>query len=363
MQSKKKSGLGRWGLTACVAGLFGVVSISPAFADQPADAAAVAAAAQASPEALKVWHEHIKKVATPAAGCFRAVYPNLTWEKETCLASPKYRSSPKVGPRRDAYSAPQTVGNGYDYSAQTAQLTRSAVGSFPVVSGVTSTNNPNGYGGTNGYTLQLNTNFASGSPACASYGYTSCSVWQQFIYSTYNGADSPAPAGPQAFIQDWMFLSSSDYLHKGCPSGWYSYRQQYACYRNSNAVAVSFVPASQLASASLSGSAVANGVDTVTFTYGGVAHSVTQSDSTLGIAYVWNTSEFNVVGNGGGSEVNFNSGSSLTVKLAVNDGTTSSPSCIGPTNGGTTGETNNLNLGTCSASGGTTPYIQFVESN
>jgi hypothetical protein len=32
-------------------------------------------------------------------------------------------------------------------------------------------------------------------------------------------------------------------------------------------------------------------------------------------------------------------------------------------NSGSTGESNNLNLGCCTASGGSTPSIQFTESN
>jgi len=45
----------------------------------------------------------------------------------------------------------------------------------------------------------------------------------------------------------------------------------------------------------------------------------------------------------------------------VNDGSTTAPTCLG--NAGTTFEQNNLNLGTCTATGGTTPHISFVESN
>jgi hypothetical protein len=47
--------------------------------------------------------------------------------------------------------------------------------------------------------------------------------------------------------------------------------------------------------------------------------------------------------------------------VQVNDGSTNAPTCLA--NAGTTGETNNLNLGPCTATGGTAPYIQFTESN
>jgi len=45
----------------------------------------------------------------------------------------------------------------------------------------------------------------------------------------------------------------------------------------------------------------------------------------------------------------------------VNDGGTNAPSC--PANARTTGKTNDVNLGSCSATGGTLRYIQFTESN
>jgi hypothetical protein len=45
----------------------------------------------------------------------------------------------------------------------------------------------------------------------------------------------------------------------------------------------------------------------------------------------------------------------------VHDGSTSAPSCVADS--GTTGETNNLNLGSCSTASGSTPSIQFTESD
>jgi hypothetical protein len=81
----------------------------------------------------------------------------------------------------------------------------------------------------------------------------------------------------------------------------------------------------------------------------------------LYISQVWNTGEFNVVGDAGGSEAEFNSGASITANLAVSDGSSRAPSCVADS--GTTGESNNLNLGSCTASGGSTPSIQFTESN
>ncbi|MFC6839377.1 hypothetical protein [Xanthomonas theicola] len=67
------------------------------------------------------------------------------------------------------------------------------------------------------------------------------------------------------------------------------------------------------------------------------------------------------MGNAAGSRANFNCGSSVTVKLAVRNGSTAAPTCAA--NAGTTGETNNLNLGSCTAAGGSMPSITFTEAN
>ncbi|RDD80220.1 hypothetical protein DVJ77_18680 [Dyella tabacisoli] len=351
---------------AVVAGLLSMVPLSSTFAAQVTNNIAVEAQAQA----LQSWHENIKKLGPPAAGCWSATYPNHLWKKEVCGKVSAYRSTPPTIASRDVLGnfatramgnkSAQQAGSGTDYSALTSNLTSSAVGSFPVVRGVKS---ESGNYGSNEYTLQLNTNISDDvvqlgntSPYCADNGYAACSTWQQFIYSTDNGGGNP-----QAFIQNWLFIGPGD----SCPSGWGSFSQgYYGCYTNSDAVAVPNVPVANLAKVKLSGTASANGLDTVTFTYGTVAYAISQSDSTLEIASTWMQSEFNIVGDGSQSPAaNFNSGSSLTVKLAVSDGSTNAPTCVGPANGGTTGEYNNLNLGACTAAGGATPSIQFTESN
>jgi hypothetical protein len=79
----------------------------------------------------------------------------------------------------------------------------------------------------------------------------------------------------------------------------------------------------------------------------------------VNIVSVWRQPEFNVVGNAGGSRANFNSGSSVTVKIALTAGSSAAPSCVA--GAGSTGETNNL--GRCTAAAGSTPSVQFSESN
>jgi hypothetical protein len=307
--------------------------------------------AAAPVQSLKAWHETMRRTAPPMVGCFRASYPSVTWLWEACQTT-NYRSRPPEGLVRHQQpggGGPQTVGDGDDYAAGTSSLTDSATGSFAVVSGLTSETGSS----TPGYSLQLNTDISSSSPACASYGYSSCKVWQQFIYSSdYTGGSA------QAFIQNWLFIPTG----AGCPAGWTSYSttSYNGCYENSGAVNVPSVPATQLASLKLSGSVVKDGADTVTFADGTTAYAVSEYDTTLDISDVWNESEFNVVGNGGGSQAQFNFGTWIAVELQVNDGSASAPTCLA--SAGTTGETNNLSLGSCSASGGAGPYIEFTES-
>jgi hypothetical protein len=84
-------------------------------------------------------------------------------------------------------------------------------------------------------------------------------------------------------------------------------------------------------------------------------------DSVVDLATDWKASEFNIFGDGNGSEAVFNTGSTIKVKIAVTDGSTSAPTC--EPDAGTTAETNNLKLKSCTASSGATPAIAFKESN
>lgn len=139
------------------------------------------------------------------------------------------------------------------------------------------------------------------------------------------------------------------------------------CVRNSPLAIIQNgqIPATDLASLELSGSAVANGTDVATATYGTEAYASTVKDSYTDIASVWNQVEFNIFGNQNGAEAVFNKGASLTLNIALQYGSSDVPTCIPPGDyNGSTGETNNLNLGsTCTLAGGASPYIEFTESD
>jgi hypothetical protein len=286
----------------------------------------------AEAQARETWRESIVRTDVPDEGCFYASYPSNAWLKMACTEAPNH---PFI-PRRGAIS--DTVGNGADYAAKVSGLMSRSVGSFPTVTGV---KNETGQLGTNDYSLQLNSNFMS---TAACNGHPGCLAWEQFVYASGYGV---------AFMQYWLINYGT------CPSGWNTYSPD--CYKNSAAVSVPDEAITALHSLKLSGKAVARGKDTLVFTAGTIAYSTTGKDSVVDLATAWQESEFNIIGDGDGSEAAFNTGSSIKVRIAVTDGSTSAPTCV--SNAGTTGETNNLNLQSCSAAGGTTPHILFVESN
>ena len=299
------------------------------------------AAQAASPtlaQLLAAWSESISRTPVPGEGCFSADYPSRTWTAVACTTAPDRRYEPAHG------AAGFTVGDGNDFAAVSAGLISSSVGSFPAVKGVTLEKD-----GTtaNEYSLQLNTQFFSSSPACKKAAVpASCLAWEQFVFAEQGGGI--------LFMQYWLI----DYA-KSCPAGWASFSKD--CYRNSSAVSVPAQVIKQLKNLKVSGTAVASGLDTIVLTTASHAYSTTGKDSVVDLAAFWNTSEFNIFGDGDGTEATFNAGPTIDVTIAIDDGTTNAPTC--KANAGTTAETSNLTLGKCKAVGGTTPEVKFSETN
>lgn len=333
------------------AGLLGACWLQPAFAVASTNDTLDAAEAQAQ----AAWRADIARIEVPADGCFQAAYPNLYWEAVACSDGPARTHSVPHKVKEEGGS--DVAGNGHDYAASVNGLISQAVGVFPKVTGVTHEQSVGvpAYGdggvlGPNEYTLQINTNYTGTTAACKSH--PGCVVWQQFIYATNQIEEGKAAA----FMEYWLISWGSS----KCPVG---FNSDFAgdCWVNSRAVTIPDLKIATLADVQLSGSVVAGGSDTVTFTNGAHSYSVSVNDAKLDIATVWDQAEFNVVGDGGGSRADFNKGSSLTAGIAVLYGSTAAPTC--KKNAGTTGESNNLNLGPCTASGGAVPSIEFTESN
>lgn len=351
MQSKMTFGKRCLVNAAVVAGLVGAAWLPSAFAQSATDNVAVD---QVQAQAQESWRAAIAQTAAPAEGCYQATYPSIIWQPMACKVAPVHYQPP---PRRLA-KARQTTGDGNDYALSVpGHVISQTVGSFPTVTGVKTEKGVGvasfgggGILGPNEYTLQINSSLEQQTTAACN-GHSGCTIWQQYVYAPdYNVQGEAA-----VFIEYWLIGYGSS-----CPSGWES-DGGGDCVKNSAAATAPDAPITQLASMKLTGTAKSGGNDTSVYTNGTHAYTLTAKDSVLDLGTVWNESEFNVVGNAGGSEAVFNSGSSVTVKVAVTDGSTAAPSCL--SGAGSTGETNNLNLGSCSTASGSTPSIQFKESN
>jgi len=289
--------------------------------------------ADAEAQAREDWREAIARNPSPLDGCFHASYPSMVWRNSDCAVAPNRPYLPHRGA-----TVRETVGDGNDFAAQVTGLISQTVGTFPSVTGVTKETD----GSSNEYSIQLNSNFMT---KARCHTIAGCQAWEQFVYSS---------SSRSAFMQYWLIGQGT------CPAdaGWMADGDD--CYKNSAAVTVPRLAISALDSMKMSGAAVEGGNDTLVFTADGEAYSTNGKDSVVELAVDWTASEFNIIGDGGGSEAIFNTGSSLTVKIAVTDGSTVAPVC--GAKDGTTAETNNLTLGSCETAGGATPYVQFTES-
>jgi hypothetical protein len=299
------------------------------------------------------WREAIAKLRLPGEGCFTASYPALAWSAAQCKVAPEVPFEPAVG----SLSAPATpiagkpVGNGNDYSAVVAGPITEATGSFTDVSpGITEKGQ---YGDSgpklaNNFSLQLNTEFFSGSPACSGSSKPSkCLAWQQFVYTTDENS---------VFMQYWLI----DYAAK-CPAHWITYSRD--CYTNSPAItfAGSALTAAELATTTLSGIAIQGGNDAVELSNGSQVSSVDNPDSKIDLAPNWNTTEFGVFGDGGGGQAKFGKKTTLEAQTTLSSSSLAAPECVAE---GFTGETNNLKLTDTPALGTeTTPTMGSEQTN
>jgi hypothetical protein len=357
---------------AAVATLVAFCGLTSAFAAQAGEAPD-----QNELQAREAWRATMHQIKVPGKGCFHASYPSTQWEEVECAPAPGYRSAlPKPAENRT-----EVAGNESDYVVQapSGHLLSGVVGSFPTVTGVASEKGVGvaefqdaGILGANEYTLQVNTNLFH-SAACGSF--SKCLAWEQFVMATntfVSLTDTELTGDTEVFIEYWLlnYGVDNDPETDICPAGFIDLGPDSTgpgddCVQNSPAtlIATGQIPITDLASLALAAVAV-DGMDTAVLSFGTEVFSATVSDSLTDIASGWSQAEFNVFGNSGGSRAKFNSGASLTVKVAVDDGSTAAPTCVPPSaDAGTTGETNNLTLGSCTATGGSSPFIQFTESD
>jgi len=343
-------------LSSALAGCSGSTS---AFSPSQAVPAAPAAQAAATRTAHTAWRTALMRIALPSAGCFKASYPSMTWERIAC-STPPHLLYPVP---RSARRAHTNVGDGNDYTAQTSAVMSSAIGSFPKVTGVTSvTSTPNpSFGndcecGKDSYTLQLNSSFFS-TAACGST--KNCAGWEQFVYENPTGSSKAS-----LFIQDWLIpanLTGSIKCPKG--AGWES--ADGGCVQNSpSSVSIPNQTIANLGELVETGDAASSG-DSVYLSVGTTVYGMknVQKDGITDLASNWKGAEFNVVGNAGGSVADFNSGSTIEVSLQTDTGNTTAPTC--EADSGTTGESANLSFVSAPSSPAELAYpsILFTESN
>jgi hypothetical protein len=322
----------------------------------PKPDAAAAANEQVSPEEAqrrKDWNSSMMNKETPRKGCFNAAYPNTEWQEVPCVKAPNIPAPPRHGPR------PAVVGNSNDIAAQapSGHITQ-AIGHFENVTNVTSESGPIGNTGpsiANAYTLQINTDFFSGTTACT--GHPSCTGWEQWIYwNTGSGAGA-------ASMQYWLVSYNAN-----CPTG-QGWNQVpvlgTSCWKNStNAASVPSQPITNMANWTFKGTATSTG-DGVALSTGPTTVYKTSGDNVVAASTAWTIAEFNIFGAGGdnsgaGGTASFNAGASANTRIEIIYGGNTAPNCVAQ---GFTAEKNNLSFGpTAPAASAPGPAVIFQES-
>jgi hypothetical protein len=309
------------------------------------NAGSASAATRSAPLTMVQWQAEIGQVPAAGSGCFHASFPALTWQAVQCSTAPARPLAPAGN------GAPETVGDGHDYVATVSGTISKAVGTFTNVSAKISEKGKINNSGTekaNEFSLQLNTQFFSGSPACAKASNPSnCLAWQQFVYTTDSNI---------VFMQYWLI----DY-NNTCPSGWFT--DSNDCYTNSAETSLGgkALTAKSLATLSLTGSAKAGGNDQVEVIIGGKATLATGKDTKIDLAAHWNTTEWDLFGDGGGGEAFFGKNTTIEAVTAITATSSAAPNC---SVNGYTAETNNLSLAATPALGGaTSPTIGTKQTN
>jgi len=294
------------------------------------------------------WRRKVAESLPTTAGCYKIAPSADVWESAPCSAAPNRLPTHRLPHGRFGSQAAENVGNGNDLLPMVASQISSADGTFPSTTNLTTETD----GASNVFTLQLNTNFFS-TTACA--GHAGCTGWQQFIFDKNGAAQS-------IYMQEWLI----NWGNSACPAGLPN-RFGTDCWGNTAATTVSSaIDITDLSGLELVGHTSGGGDVVVLYTPSGSFSRVSAGMVNL-FGSMWNSAEFNVFGNGGGSQATFNNNATIAVRLGLVtvDSSVASPICQ---SGGTTGETNNLNLvpSSCcpiSGVGSGEPAITFLESN
>ncbi|MGB6644599.1 MAG: hypothetical protein WBE35_06180 [Candidatus Cybelea sp.] len=188
-------------------------------------------------------------------------------------------------------------------------------------------------GSLDAYSLQLNSNFFE-TAACGTL--QDCVGWSQFVYE-----NPPGSGQGTLFIQDWLVATDTSGF-SSCPPGKGWENLGIGCVQNSPfGVNLPNVDVTGLGSVIETGVADSSG-DSIFMSVGSTEYGMknVQDDGITDLSQHWEGAEFNILGDGGGDQANFNSGSKITVNIQADDGVKKKPLC--PASTGTTAETNNL---------------------
>jgi von Willebrand factor type D domain len=352
-----------------VAGLLQLSVITAARAEaltpeKPAEAVTTEqriAAEQLAAAEQEEWRKAIR-AAPRGKGCFTATYPERTWREIPCR--PSTRTLPFF-PRQTATSRlDQVGGNGTDLVATATKISQVSGSFVKGTGGITST--------TTSYSLQLNTNFFSSPKGCtgstpiaANSGLNvcpgRCCAWEQFVYSPSSTDVSN--------IQYWLINYAPVNAQQKCPApisascgdggvhgdGWCPF--PLASMGNTNAIQCAINastqpstspasrPLSKLTEVTVAGNtaaaAMSGGDDAITTTVSGTATTQSGDNHFPELSTNWTAAEFNVFGVGNGSQVAFNSGSTVAVQTEITSTPPAAPGCELTS---FTAESNNLTL-------------------
>ncbi|HTU81136.1 MAG TPA: hypothetical protein VMF61_03345 [Candidatus Acidoferrales bacterium] len=309
--------------------------------------------AMTRPATFDAWRRSMIRTAFPGRGCFKASYPSLAWSRIQCTVPP-----PDVPSRQQI--GVNKVGNGYDYGTDVApSYISTAVGSFPAVSGVKrikTIGSTGSFSGNDSYSLQLNSNHFT-TKACKHLKH--CVGWQQFLFANPTGSNTS-----YVYVQYWLLPAPGTSLSKCPPNAGWKFVQNAGCYQNGQQYAdVPNQSVSKLDSISLTGIADPSG-DKVELASGGDMYGTTLQNAPItDLGKGWQGAEFNIFGDLDDSEVQFNRGSTVSVSIETETGSSDAPACAA--NAGTTGETNSLTLVSAPAKPSELefPSVLFTESN
>jgi hypothetical protein len=278
----------------------------------------------------------------PGPGCFQVTYPSIVWTSLPCTEPSSSATPQQIGGASSS--------NPDDFAVSPSYI-GSATGSFYSESNFGSESDSS-YG-SNAYSLQLNTNFFT----CTISGNTlTDGCIQQFVLSNCN-----CNQGYSVFIEYWLLGYYS--IYGQCPTlglvNW-NVHVNTDCWATTLLTSTGSQSPANLGSYSLMGGTVVSGSydDNVQFCNSSTCYSYVLPGTVLNLASGWVQAEFNVFGQGNGSQANFvpTTGNTFGIYDDVILSPITSPNCTPHTTA--TVESNNMYLGGCSTGGN---YIQYYE--